>query len=130
MKLISCHIENFGKLQNQDISFQEGCNLFLRKNGWGKSTLAAFLKVMFYGFDNTRSRDEYSNERKRYRPWQGGIYGGSVTFETEGTCYTVTRTFGLKEKEDTFSLHPDPFHLLKPDKANRISHTDFDLHML
>ena len=104
MKLIRCHIENFGKLQNQDISFSDGCNICCRENGWGKSTLAAFLKVMLYGFDNERSRDDFASERRRYRPWQGGVYGGSLTFETGNQIYTVTRTFGLKEKEDTFVL--------------------------
>lgn len=56
MKLISCHIENFGKLSDLRVDFVEGINLFHEMNGWGKSTLAAFLRVMFYGFDSKKSR--------------------------------------------------------------------------
>ena len=54
MKLISCHIENFGKLSDVTINFEDGFNLFHEPNAWGKSTLAAFLRVMFYGFDSKR----------------------------------------------------------------------------
>lgn len=120
MKLIRCHIENFGKLQNQDISFSDGCNICCRENGWGKSTLAAFLKVMLYGFDNERSRDDFASERRRYRPWQGGVYGGSLTFETGNQIYTVTRTFGLKEKEDTFVLRDEITNLESRDFSSNL----------
>lgn len=104
MKILHCRIENFGKLHALSLDFQEGLNEICAENGWGKSTLAAFIRVMLYGFENERTRDEYTNERKRYQPWQGGVYGGSLTFEADGTVYLVSRTFGLKEKEDTFSL--------------------------
>ena len=54
MKLRSCHIDNFGKLSDLHLEFQDGVNLFHEPNAWGKSTLAAFLRVMFYGFDSKR----------------------------------------------------------------------------
>ena len=127
MKLIQCHIENFGKLKNQTISFSAGCQCFYSENGWGKSTLTAFLKVMFYGFDNERSRDDYVNERKRYRPWQGGVYGGSLTFEINDKRYTVERTFGLKEKEDTFILRDDRTNLESKDYTSNIGEEIFHL---
>ena len=111
MKLIQCYIENFGKLKNQTVAFSGGCHCFCHENGWGKSTLAAFLTVMLYGFEKERSRDDYANERKRYRPWQGGLYGGTLTFETGGKIYTVERTFGLKEKEDHFSVREEETNL-------------------
>lgn len=104
MRLISCHIENFGKISNETVLFDMGCNVFCQENGWGKSTLAAFLKVMLYGFSGAGKRDELENERKRYRPWQGGVFGGNLTFETAGRQYILERTFGLKEAEDTFVL--------------------------
>ena len=84
MKLISCYIENFGKLNNQSYEFNEGINSICEENGWGKSTLATFIRVMFYGFLNEKSRNGITNERKRYKPWQGGGYGGKITFETYG----------------------------------------------
>ena len=102
MKIISCHIENFGKLSDVSFHFLDGCNVIFEENGWGKSTLAAFLKVMFYGFSNDKKRDDFENERKKYKPWQGGIYGGQLTFESNGKEYIILRTFGKKESEDTF----------------------------
>ena len=36
MKLISCHIENFGKLSNVDLDFDTGLNDICKDNGWGK----------------------------------------------------------------------------------------------
>lgn len=104
MRLIRCHIENFGGLSDVSLEFRQGCHIICEKNGWGKSTLAAFIRVMLFGFSEEKSRDELKNERKRFRPWQGGIYGGQLEFETGGKVYCISRTFGSKEKEDAFSL--------------------------
>ncbi|MCH5275913.1 MAG: AAA family ATPase [Lachnospiraceae bacterium] len=104
MKLISCHIENFGQLSDVSLTFRQGCHIICEKNGWGKSTLAAFIRVMLFGFAEEKARDEFKNERRRYRPWQGGVYGGQLEFETQGKTYIISRTFGTKEKEDAFSL--------------------------
>ena len=46
MKLISLHIDNFGQFNNFDYVFEDGINQIVEENGWGKSTLAAFIKVM------------------------------------------------------------------------------------
>lgn len=104
MKLISCHIENFGQLSDVSLNFRQDCHIICEKNGWGKSTLAAFIRVMLFGFAEEKARDEFKNERRRYRPWQGGVYGGQLEFETQGKTYIISRTFGTKEKEDAFSL--------------------------
>lgn len=99
MKLLRCHVENFGILSDFDLTFTEGLNVLCRENGFGKSTLAAFLKAMFYGLPKTRAK---ASERKRYDPWQGEKYGGFLEFEYRGNQYRVTRYFG--KKEDSFSL--------------------------
>ena len=51
MRLISCHIESFGVLSSEDISFNDDLNITIKENGWGKSTLASFLRAMFYGLN-------------------------------------------------------------------------------
>ena len=84
MKLVSCHVENFGKLADFSFRFEEDLSVLFAENGWGKSTFAAFLKVMFYGFDGENRRNEDGNERLRYRPWNGGVYGGSIVFASGG----------------------------------------------
>ena len=66
MKLISCHIENFGKLHDWSHDFTSGSNVFCEDNGWGKSTLASFIKVMFYGFSGDGKHSDTENERHHY----------------------------------------------------------------
>ena len=50
MRLLTCHIENFGMLSDFSYDFADGYNAFVLPNGAGKSTFAAFIRVMFYGF--------------------------------------------------------------------------------
>ena len=100
MKLKSLHIINFGTLHDFDYTFDEGLNVILHDNGWGKTTMAAFLKAMLYGFDSKRTRDITENERRRYYPWQGGEYGGSLDFEADNVNYRIHRTFGLTPRND------------------------------
>ena len=94
MRLLRCHIENFGVLSGFDYEFPEGLAVICRENGFGKSTLAAFLKAMFYGLPRTGAHNVTENERRRFEPWQGGKFGGFLEFEYQGAAYRVTRYFG------------------------------------
>ena len=105
MKLIACHIENFGKLSNLSVEFSDGINVINQSNAWGKSTLAAFLKAMFYGLDAKKDPKAFDKERNIYRPWQGGAFGGELDFEVDGRCYRISRSFGRTEKQDEFHLY-------------------------
>lgn len=44
MRLISMHVDNFGGLHNYDYNFEDGLNVVLQDNGWGKTTMAAFFE--------------------------------------------------------------------------------------
>ena len=105
MKLLACHIENFGKLSDLKLEFTDGLNVINEANAWGKSTLAAFLKAMFYGLDAKKSTGAFEKERVVYRPWQGGAFGGELDFEVNGKKYRISRTFGRTEKSDEFHLY-------------------------
>ena len=96
MRLISCTIENFGKLNNVTYDFSGECNTICEDNGWGKSTLAAFIRVMFYGFKNESKKKLADKERNRYMPWQKGVYGGEIIFKVNDNT-----TFGLKKVESS-----------------------------
>lgn len=104
MKLCSLHIENFGKLSNYDHVFTDGLNVIKHENSWGKTTLATFLKAMFYGMEKKGNLKTYCAERSKYMPWQGGVYGGSVIFEVDGKTYRVLRTFAPTPEGDRFEL--------------------------
>ena len=120
MKLLSCHIENFGKLKDFTYYFEDDLNVLFAENGWGKSTFAAFLVVMFYGFDGENRRNEDGNERLRYRPWGGGVYGGSVTWSSGSKTYRMMRIFGARKKDDKFSLYDDATGFICSDYSDRI----------
>ena len=105
MKLLRLHIEGFGKLQDFEYRFEEGLNTLHYPNGWGKSTLAVFIKAMLYGLPATSRRSLDENERKKYAPWQGGAYGGSLEFTCARGSFRIERFFGAKENADTFTLY-------------------------
>ena len=105
MKIKDLYIENFGKLSKFKLSFSDGMNAFTAENGYGKTTLSIFIKAMLYGLDDTRRQGLDENERKKYTPWQGGAFGGYLTFEADGILYRVERSFGQKSAEDTFALY-------------------------
>ena len=104
MKLIECYIENFGKLSAYSCSFSDGLNVIKEDNGFGKTTFSVFIKSMLFGIDAKKPKGEES-DRKRYNPWQGGRFGGSLTFESLGKRYRIERTFGAKASGDLFAIY-------------------------
>ena len=105
MKLLKCHVTSFGKLQNLDIDFTDGLNVFNYENGWGKTSLTVFLKAMFYGLKGGRLKNLNENEREKYKSWNySGKIGGYVDFLHSGKNFRVERFFGSKESDDTVKL--------------------------
>ncbi len=105
MRITECNIESFGKLSKCKFDFTSGLNVFKADNGYGKSTLAAFICAMLYGLDDTKKQNLDDNDRKKYMPWAGGIYGGSLSFECSRGLYRIERVFGKKASEDSFILY-------------------------
>ena len=103
MKLISLYIENFGCLHQYDLEFRDGLTVIREPNGFGKTTLAEFIRAMFYGFPRAAKTLD-KNKRKKYIPWSGGKCGGHLTFEYEGTLYRIERSFGATPRGDSFNL--------------------------
>lgn len=106
MKIISLDINNFGNFSERHFDFSSSLNFFVHENGWGKSTLAAFIKAMFYGLDYNRKND--FNDRKHYFPWNKNsesLFGGSMDFEFKNKKYKIVRFFGLKKSQDIFEIY-------------------------
>lgn len=127
MRLISCYIEGFGRLRKMEINFDEGLNCVVKENGWGKSTFAAFLRVMFYGFDGESKRNELENERKYYKPWTGDVYGGELVFQTGDRRYRFQRLFGAKKSEDEFALYDVETNMPTDDFSENIGEELFQI---
>ena len=104
MKLISCYIENFGLLHGTNFNFSKGLNCCISENGTGKTTLTAFIEAMLYGIGDNRRQALDENPRKKYMPWQGGKFGGSLTVQSGKKKYIIERSFGAKPADDTFRL--------------------------
>lgn len=112
MRIISFHIDGFGKLTDfpqgdAEFELREGLNTVLQENGWGKSTIAAFIRCMLYGLENDRKqKNAMDKDRYHFAPWRGGAFGGRLTIEANGKIYRIVRSFGLKTaSEDTFDLY-------------------------
>lgn len=101
MIIKECYIENFGKLSGFKKDFGEGLNVICTENGWGKTTFSAFIRSMLFGMESKRAKDSI---REKYRPWQGGKYGGYIIFSARGKTYRIERYFKETESKDTFEL--------------------------
>ena len=126
MKLIECYIENFGKLSSYSHTFSDGLNVIIGKNGCGKTTLSVFIKAMLYGIDFKKIKGE-ETDRKRYLPWQGGRYGGSLTFENAEKRYRIERTFGEKSSQDSFAIYDLATGAISSDFSENVGEELFDI---
>ena len=91
MKIIEM-TATFGCLDHAVLRPGEGFTLIMANNESGKSTWAAFLRAMLYGFP-PRDRDKagYLAEKNRYQPWSGAPMEGSLTLEWQGRRLTLRR---------------------------------------
>jgi len=107
MKLISCKINNFGTLRDFSFDFSGGLNTFYRENGFGKSTLADFIKVMLYGMPTAKRGGKDFDDRTHYYPFGGGAFGGSLTIESGGVIYRIEREFDRKSETRDILIFTD-----------------------
>ena len=53
------HITSFGTLEDRELTFGTGINIIEGENESGKTTIAAFLRFLFYGFSGEEEREQY-----------------------------------------------------------------------
>ena len=83
-------ILHFGMLTDMTLDFSERINILEGHNEVGKSTIAAFIKYMLYGFD-TESTEGLSERQKRVQ-WQTGLAEGRMTVRVRGKRYQLYRS--------------------------------------
>lgn len=104
MKINSLYIAAFGGIKNLKLEFSENLNIVYGNNEDGKSTVMAFIKMMFYGSErggNTLSK----NIRKKYTPWDGTAMAGSIDFEHAGKKYRLEKEFRTSNSTDKATLY-------------------------
>ena len=100
MILLSAYINSFGKFKNFEFSFNSKFNEIDGINGYGKTTLATFLKVMLFGMGSKKSV-----ERTHFAPLSGSDYGGVLTLKYKNDIYKIVRNFGIdSSKNDTILI--------------------------
>ena len=100
MQIVSANIINFGKLSDAKFDFTLGVNQIFENNGYGKTTLMAFIKAMLYGFSNKQKA-----EREHYAPWNKGVYGGTLVLIAGNTEYRIERIFGSTPSKDSIRIY-------------------------
>lgn len=105
MKILSLYIENYGALSEKHYEFEDGLTVFCEENGYGKTTLASFIKAMFYGLPAVTKVTKDFSDRKHFYPFGGGKFGGNLLFEADGKRYRIERFFDRSKKtQDSFRL--------------------------
>jgi len=81
-------IKSFGALTDTVMEFTEKVNVIEGQNEAGKSTIAAFLKYMLFGFGASESD---ATERDKRISWSTGRAEGSMVVRVKGKRYLITR---------------------------------------
>jgi uncharacterized protein YhaN len=88
MKIENIHIDGFGVWNDKTLGpLAPGLNVFHGPNETGKSTLMAFIRAMFFGFEKRGSP-------RRYEPLKGGVHGGWLDLIAGDTPLRVERKHG------------------------------------
>lgn len=85
------NVKSFGMLRDLSMEFSDSVNVIEGQNEAGKSTLAAFIKYMLYGFEGVDTEDSISERRKRVN-WDTGRAEGSMIVRVRGRRYLINRT--------------------------------------
>lgn len=90
------NIKSFGMITDMSLEFSETVNVLEGQNEAGKSTVAAFIKYMLYGFDSGEGSDTLSERKKRLN-WATGRAEGSMTVFVKGKRYLISRSTSAAE---------------------------------
>ena len=95
MYIEKLELKGFGKFEGVSLKLEKGMNIIYGHNESGKSTLLWFIKSMLYGLKGGRaSRDGIPPPIKRFKPWSGAQYGGSMEYRLDdGSRIRVERNF-------------------------------------
>ena len=106
MKLKNAYIENYGGISGKQINFEEGITQICENNGYGKTTLASFIRAAFYGLPSYKVNSVEFNDREKFYPFNGGKFGGNLSFEFGGKNYKIERFFDKKSSvKDELKLY-------------------------
>jgi len=103
MKINKIYIASFGGLKNFTLELNDGLNVIYGNNEDGKSTVAAFIKAMFYGTGRS-TKNLAESTRQKYTPWDGSAMAGRIFFESNGKKYCLEKEFRKSDSTDRITL--------------------------
>lgn len=96
MYIKKIHIESFGAISGRDITIPDGADvpvIIEGANESGKSTVAAFIKFVLYGFSGKDGDSpDKMPEKKKYMSFSGSPAGGYIVFSDGKKDYRVERS--------------------------------------
>ena len=84
-------IKSFGLITDMTLEFSESVNVIEGQNESGKSTIAAFIKYMLYGFEENEI-DGALSERKKRINWNTGLAQGAMYVRVKDKRYLINRS--------------------------------------
>lgn len=97
MHIKTIHIDSFGGVRNLTLELTDGLNIIQGANESGKSSVAMFIKFIFYGLSG-RGVDGNMSERNRYVNWETGCAAGYITLEKNGVTYKISRELYVSDE--------------------------------
>ena len=105
MRILSAHIDGYGKFVNKDFDFSDGVNVIYGHNEAGKSTLHNFIEAVLLGSDK-KSRGTAKSVYDSMRPWNSKVpYKGYVRILNNGQVFRVCRDFS--QEDDGLSVYDE-----------------------
>lgn len=91
-------IKSFGCITDMTLEFSESINVIEGQNEAGKSTIAAFIRYMLYGFED--GAEDTLSERKKRINWDRGTAQGSMYVKVKDKRYIITRSTTPTDNSD------------------------------
>ncbi len=85
MKITALYIKSFAGVRDAEVRFGDEITVIAGNNEAGKSSITAFIRFMFYGFQNKDKRNRYIN-------WSENTASGKLELIEDGSRYSIERT--------------------------------------
>ena len=120
MLILEVKVKHFGLLDYFEVKFGDKLNVIEGSNESGKSTLAAFVRFMLYGFTPDPAGLE---ERRKRTSWETGTAEGEMTVLVKGKRYRIDRYSAIVQ-ENGREIFRDRTRVVNIDEGSLVTEKD------
>ena len=120
MLILEVKVKHFGLLDYFEVKFGDKLNVIEGSNESGKSTLAAFIRFMLYGFTPDPAGLE---ERRKRTSWETGTAEGEMTVLVKGKHYRIDRYSAIVQ-ENGREIFRDRTRVVNIDEGSLVTEKD------